>query len=353
MRAIWSGAVGVIVLASCLVPECPGRRASEAAGSACSAPPGRGVGEELRSKGQNARVGADQDSAIICDMWNQHWCKGATRRVAELAPAMNRAVAGARDQRRADHPCAQQLYGRLRESPGAQACAGRAHRPPICPRRSAAGATAFLPRKREFIPSTRPMAVVMTDRCARKALPGGRRSPRSKSRMKTPSATRARKSGTCWKTAESRTSLLMGVHTNMCVLGRPFGLRNLSRHGKNVGPGARPDRHHVQLAELALCQPLRRDGPDHRAHREVRLPDDHLDRPDRPARRLPSGPRIAPCAVFLIGDDEYKTEQTLPAFANSELEPQGVRCTFVIADPKTPHDFKGIEALNDADLLVS
>src|SRR5205085_3548380 len=35
---------------------------------------------------------------IICDMWNQHWCKGATRRVAELAPAMNRTVASARDR---------------------------------------------------------------------------------------------------------------------------------------------------------------------------------------------------------------------------------------------------------------
>ena len=53
----------------------------------------------------------------------------------------------------------------------------------------------------------------------------------------------------------------------------------------------------------------------------------------------------------MIGDDEYKTETTLPAFANAELEPLGVRCTFVIADPKTPHDFKGIEALNDADLM--
>ena len=29
-----------------------------------------------------------------------------------------------------------------------------------------------------------------------------------------------------------------------------------------------------------------------------------------------------------------------------------MRCTFVIADPKTPHDFQGIEALDDADLLV-
>ena len=29
-------------------------------------------------------------------MWDQHWCQGATRRVGELAPAMNRAVAAAR-----------------------------------------------------------------------------------------------------------------------------------------------------------------------------------------------------------------------------------------------------------------
>jgi type 1 glutamine amidotransferase len=59
-----------------------------------------------------------------------------------------------------------------------------------------------------------------------------------------------------------------------------------------------------------------------------------------------------PRAVFLIGDDEYKTETTLPAFARKELEPLGIRCTFVIADPKTPHDFKGTEALDDADLMV-
>ena len=35
---------------------------------------------------------------VICDMWDQHWCKGATRRVGELAPAMNRAVKAARDR---------------------------------------------------------------------------------------------------------------------------------------------------------------------------------------------------------------------------------------------------------------
>ncbi|HCO96509.1 MAG TPA: hypothetical protein DIU00_21655, partial [Phycisphaerales bacterium] len=33
-----------------------------------------------------------QTAIIICDMWNEHWCKGATRRVAELAPYMNEVV---------------------------------------------------------------------------------------------------------------------------------------------------------------------------------------------------------------------------------------------------------------------
>src|SRR5829696_3073099 len=35
---------------------------------------------------------------VICDMWNQHWCKGATERVAEMAPRMNEVVKKARAQ---------------------------------------------------------------------------------------------------------------------------------------------------------------------------------------------------------------------------------------------------------------
>src|SRR4051812_20953793 len=33
---------------------------------------------------------------IICDMWDDHWCKGAARRVAELAGPMNEVVKRAR-----------------------------------------------------------------------------------------------------------------------------------------------------------------------------------------------------------------------------------------------------------------
>jgi len=40
-----------------------------------------------------------------------------------------------------------------------------------------------------------------------------------------------------WNLLESRginNVILVGVHTNMCVLGRPFGLRQLAKNGKNV-----------------------------------------------------------------------------------------------------------------------
>jgi nicotinamidase-related amidase len=35
---------------------------------------------------------------IVCDMWDSHWCKGAARRVAELAVAMNRVLIAARNK---------------------------------------------------------------------------------------------------------------------------------------------------------------------------------------------------------------------------------------------------------------
>lgn len=58
-----------------------------------------------------------------------------------------------------------------------------------------------------------------------------------------------------------------------------------------------------------------------------------------------------PHAVFLIGEDEYETERTLPIFANKQLQPRGIRCTMIHADPKDENNFPGLVALKTADLL--
>src|SRR5262245_16737209 len=39
---------------------------------------------------------ADKTAVIICDMWDKHWCPGATARVGELAPRMNQFISQAR-----------------------------------------------------------------------------------------------------------------------------------------------------------------------------------------------------------------------------------------------------------------
>src|SRR3974390_236337 len=37
----------------------------------------------------HARWDPSRTAAVVCDMWNRHWCKSATARVAEMAPRMN------------------------------------------------------------------------------------------------------------------------------------------------------------------------------------------------------------------------------------------------------------------------
>jgi hypothetical protein len=57
--------------------------------------------------------------------------------------------------------------------------------------------------------------------------------------------------------------------------------------------------------------------------------------------------------VLMIGEDEYKTWETLPAFAQKELIPRGYAVRVIHSDPADKHNFPGlIEALKDADLLV-
>ena len=39
---------------------------------------------------------AEKTALIICDMWDDHWCKSAARRVVEMAPELNKTVQAAR-----------------------------------------------------------------------------------------------------------------------------------------------------------------------------------------------------------------------------------------------------------------
>lgn len=61
----------------------------------------------------------------------------------------------------------------------------------------------------------------------------------------------------------------------------------------------------------------------------------------------PRKPRV----FFLIGEPEYQTETTLPAFAKAELEPLGIQSTFSIQTNEASEVFPNLDALAGADLL--
>ena len=69
------------------------------------------------------------------------------------------------------------------------------------------------------------------------------------------------------------------------------------------------------------------------------------------AASLAAEPKPAPHIFFLIGETEYGTPTTLPAFAKAELEPRGVRSTFSVLPESGTEEFPNFDAIKDADLL--
>ena len=65
---------------------------------------------------------------------------------------------------------------------------------------------------------------------------------------------------------------------------------------------------------------------------------------------------MAKHVVFMIGEAEYASQDSMPAVAAAAEEKLGVRATVCTSDPipdgQPVYRFPGLEALADADLLV-
>jgi len=56
------------------------------------------AGVDAKVKTERVMWDSKKTALIICDMWDDHWCKSASRRVGEMAPALNDTVKAARMQ---------------------------------------------------------------------------------------------------------------------------------------------------------------------------------------------------------------------------------------------------------------
>jgi type 1 glutamine amidotransferase/nicotinamidase-related amidase len=159
-----------------------------------------------------------------------------------------------------------------------------------------------------------------------------------------------------WNLLEERgiaNVILVGVHTNMCVLGRPFGLRQLAKNGKSV----------VLMRDMTdtMYNPARWPHVGH--FRGTDLIVEHIEKfvcPTITSDQLLGGKPfrfredVRPLAVLAISEDEYQTSQTLPAFCRDVVQDRlGVDTEVLAADPKDPNLIPGLAgALARADLLL-
>src|SRR6185436_501412 len=56
------------------------------------------VGDQIDVSERQLKWDPKKTAVIICDMWDQHWCKGAASRVAEMAPRVNEVIVKLRSQ---------------------------------------------------------------------------------------------------------------------------------------------------------------------------------------------------------------------------------------------------------------
>jgi len=144
--------------------------------------------------------------------------------------------------------------------------------------------------------------------------------------------------------------VLVGVHTNMCVIGRPFGLRNMVRSGKNV----------VLVRDLtdALYNP--RLPPQVSHVRGTELVREHIEKyicPTITSSDLLGGPAFRlkedkrPHVTLIASDDEYFSEKTLPEFADLLRQQYGCYCSPLVSAAKTA-DIPALDELKTTDVIL-
>lgn len=302
----------------------------------------------FRLQYKTVRWDAEETAVVVCDMWARHWCEGACKRGDEMVERMNAFIAEARSRGALivhapsggmDHYAEHPARRRAIEAPMAENmpdgiggwCRGiEAEANADWPIDQTDGGCDDQPRCPD-----RPM-----DRRQNPAIEICEQDAISDSGVE------------IWNLYEQhgiKNVILVGVHTNMCVIGRPFGLRNMVRFGKNV----------LLVRDLTDAMYNSRSKP-HVSHvRGTELVFEHIEKyvcPTITSMDLLDGPAVRfsedtrPHVVFLVSDDHYGGDVTLPRFAQMLREEYGCHCTVMHGQGSS--DIPATAVLEDADCLV-
>ena len=305
----------------------------------------------------------EETAVIVCDVWDLHHCLNAVRRVNELAPRLNQFVAEARRkgmtiihapsdcmEAYADHPARH----RALETPRAASLPDDiqswcsqipAEEKGIYPVDQSDGGEDDDPAEHAE------WAAKLEQMGRNPQAPWKQQSDLIKIDAETDYI--SDRGEEVWSVLEHRgikNVILTGVHTNMCVLGRPFGLRQMARNGKHVvlvrdltdtmyNPARWPYVSHFTGTDLIVSHIERFVCPTITSDQligghELRFKDDHR-----------------PHLVMIVAEDEYQTERTLPEYAAKWLG-KSFRVSWVFGSDEDRHSIPGLEAVKSADLAL-
>ena len=176
---------------------------------------------------------------IICDMWDDHWCKSAARRVVEMAPRLNEVVKTARARGvliiHAPSTCAGFYEGTPQRARAKSAKFNQTPKPLATVERWGTAWCWTDPKREAVLPIDDSdmgcdcLPVKCTIREAWK---------RQINLIEIGDGDAITDNGQeTWNLLSERgleSVILCGVHLNMCVLGRPFAIRQMVNLGKNV-----------------------------------------------------------------------------------------------------------------------
>jgi nicotinamidase-related amidase len=187
--------------------------------------------EEYKQQIKTVKWNASETAIIICDMWDNHYCQLAAQRVDTMAPKMNRVVTAARNHGVAIIHSPSGTMNVYENSPYRNRMKQAPESKPAVPLK---GWCYLDPKIEPELPvdtSTQPC----DDPVVGKAV---RRFSKQHAGIKIIGydgiTDRGNEMYNYLTQLGIKNIVLMGVHTNMCVLGRPFGIRQLTYLDFNV-----------------------------------------------------------------------------------------------------------------------
>lgn len=166
---------------------------------------------------------------VVCDMWDNHWCTGAAARVNEMAPRVNETVKAARARGVFIIHCPSDTM-KFYEGTPQRHLAQRA--PKVEPK---------VPLERSCklnLEKEAPLPIDDSDGgCENEGLPQKIVWTRQHPAIEIAAPDAITDSAEAYYLMEQRgveNVIVLGVHTNMCVLGRSFAIRQMVAQGKNV-----------------------------------------------------------------------------------------------------------------------